>query len=206
MGNVDNVKQATKVEFDEHKADSTTHEIGNKATLLTTNKSTIVGAINEVFQSGNNVKSNTVDALLSVDNSLPITSSSAWQNIINSIGNIKTAELAGITWTQRDSSFGTTDINGVTYGQGMFVAVGLSGKIATSTDGITWTQRTSSFGSSDINGAAYGQGMFVAVGQSGQLRTSTDGVNWTQRTSSFGASFISGAYGQGMFVSCRSKW
>ena len=38
----------------------------------------------------------------------------------------------GITWTQRTSSFGTTSIQGVTYGNGLFVITGLSGKIATS--------------------------------------------------------------------------
>ena len=81
------------------------------------------------------------------------------------------------------------------------LAVGLSGKIATSTDGITWTQRTSSFGTSIINGVTYGQGMFAAVGNSGKIATSTDGVNWTRRTSGFGTSIINGVtYGQGMFV------
>ena len=111
------------------------------------------------------------------------------------------APLAGYTWTQRTSSFGTTTIWGVCYGQGMFVAVGNSGKIATSTDGTTWTQRTSIFGTTTIYGIGYGQGMFVAVGVSGKLATSTDGTTWTQRTSSFSTSTIYDVcYGQGMFV------
>jgi parallel beta-helix repeat protein len=110
-------------------------------------------------------------------------------------------ELAGYTWTQRTSSFGTSTIYGVCYGQGMFVAVDSNGKLATSTDGTTWTQRTSSFGTTAIRGVCYGQGMFVAVGASGKLATSTDGTTWTQRTSSFGTTTIRGVcYGQGMFV------
>jgi hypothetical protein len=111
------------------------------------------------------------------------------------------APLAGYIWTQRTSSFGTTNIRGVCYGQGMFVAIGYDGKLATSTDGITWTQRTSNFDTSHINGICYGQGMFVAVGNSGKLATSTDGITWTQRTSSFASTDIGGVcYGQGMFV------
>jgi hypothetical protein len=51
----------------------------------------------------------------------------------------------------------------VTYGNGLFVAVGEDGTILTSPDGVTWTQRTS--GTSNwLNGVAYGNGLFVAVG------------------------------------------
>lgn len=71
-----------------HKADNTAHGIGNE-TLLTTAK-TLKGAINEVFTNGNNVKRDTVGALLSVDDSLPITTDSPWNNIISEIGNIET--------------------------------------------------------------------------------------------------------------------
>jgi hypothetical protein len=45
-------------------------------------------------------------------------------------------------WTERAS--GTSNwLNGVTYGNGLFVAVGEDGTILTSPDGVTWTQRTS---------------------------------------------------------------
>jgi len=104
-------------------------------------------------------------------------------------------------WTQRTSSFGTNAINGVTYGNGLYVAVGDSGQLATSPDGINWTQRTSSFGTTAIYGVTYGNDLFVAVGASGQLATSPDGINWTQRTSSFGATNIYGVtYGNDLFV------
>jgi hypothetical protein len=104
-------------------------------------------------------------------------------------------------WTRRTSSFGSTIIHGVAYGNGMFVAVGNNGKLATSSNGITWTQRTSGFDTSFIYNVAYCNGMFVAVGEDGKLATSPDGITWTQRTSGFDITIIYAvAYGNGMFV------
>ena len=49
----------------------------------------------------------------------------------------------GITWTERTLPSSVVSWWSVTYGGGLFVAVGLSSTIAaSSTDGITWTQRT----------------------------------------------------------------
>jgi len=108
---------------------------------------------------------------------------------------------AGTTWTTRTSGFGTTDIRGVTYGDGLYVAVGDSGKLTTSPDGTTWTTRTSGFGSSRIYGVTFGDGLYVAVGDSGKLTTSTDGTTWTTRTSGFGTTSIRGVtYGDGLYV------
>jgi hypothetical protein len=104
-------------------------------------------------------------------------------------------------WTQRTSSFGTTNIMRITYGNGLYVAVGSSGKLATSPDGITWTQQTSSFGTTTIQGIAYGNGLWVAVGSSGKLATSSDGITWTQQTSSFETTTILDvAYGEGTYI------
>ena len=79
-------------EYDAHLADETAHEIGDKALLNTTAKATIVDAINEVFQSGNNVKSDMVAALLAVDPTLPITTSSSWEEIETATGQISTGK------------------------------------------------------------------------------------------------------------------
>lgn len=65
---------------------------GDLQVLNTNEKTNLVGAINEVFTSGNNVKSNTVDALLSIDTNLPITYDSSWNYIITQIGNISTGK------------------------------------------------------------------------------------------------------------------
>jgi hypothetical protein len=100
-----------------------------------------------------------------------------------------------------NGGFGTTTINGVTYGNGLYVAVGESGQLTTSTDGITWTARTSGFDSTNILGVTYGNGLFVAVGVGGKLTTSTDGITWTARTSGFGVTVIRGVtYGNGLYV------
>ena len=78
------------------------------------------------------------------------------------------------------SKFGTTDINGIAYGGGKFVAVGNSGKMAYSTDGVFWTTVTTSrFGTTAIRGVAYGGDKFVAVGDFGMMAYSTDGIMWT---------------------------
>jgi len=108
---------------------------------------------------------------------------------------------SGITWTSRTSGFGTTNILHVTYGDGLYVAVGDSGKLTTSTDGTTWTTRTPGFGTTRIFGVTYGDGLYVAVGDSGTLTTSPDGITWTSRTSGFGTTRIWGVtYGDGLYV------
>lgn len=101
-------------------------------------------------------------------------------------GNLSTStSTTASSWTTRTSSFSTTNIralraNGSTY----YVAVGSSGKLATSEDGITWTQRTSSFSTDSIFNVEFGNGVWVAVGGSGKLATATDPTGtWTQRTS-----------------------
>jgi hypothetical protein len=80
------------------------------------------------------------------------------------------------------STFGANAINNVTYGDGMFVAVGASGVMACSEDGVTWvpisggagtatitTLGDSTFGANAINGIIYGADKFVAVGAVGRM-------------------------------------
>ena len=76
----------------------------------------------------------------------------------------------GASWTQRTS--GTSNrLRGVTYGNGLFVAVGYGGTILTSPDGVSWTARTSGT-SNDLFGVTYGNNAFVAVGSGGTILTS----------------------------------
>ena len=110
-------------------------------------------------------------------------------------------DATATTWTQRTSSFGGTSINGVaSNGINLYVAVGDSGKLATSPDGVTWTQQTSSFGTSNISGIAYGNGVWIASGQTGKLATSTDGTTWTQRTTGTTDYLYRCAYGNGVYA------
>ena len=110
----------------------------------------------------------------------------------------------GETWTSRTTSFGTSEVKDVDYGAGVWVAVGYSGKIASSSDnGETWTQRTSAaFGTDLIKGVAFGNDVFVITGgaASSLVETSPDGTTWTSRTSALSGAGGLVAFGAGVFV------
>jgi len=106
----------------------------------------------------------------------------------------------GTTWTARsatEASFWSS----VTFGNGTFVAVSVSGtnRVMTSTDGITWTAR--SVPASTWTSVTYGNGLFVAVAGFGtdRIMTSPDGVTWTSRGSSTD-SWSGITYGNSVFV------
>ena len=66
--------------------------VGDKEKLQTNNKDSIVNAINEVFQSGVNVKNNMVQAINSKITVPDITTDDTWDNIVSSVKNIKEAQ------------------------------------------------------------------------------------------------------------------
>jgi len=92
-------------------------------------------------------------------------------NIGGIIGELLIPIPYGSVWTQRTSSFSSSIIYSVAYGNELWVAVGADGKLATSSNGTSWTQRTSSFSSIIIYSVAYGNGLWVAAGESGKLAT-----------------------------------
>ena len=95
-----------------------------------------------------------------------------------------------LTWTRR--SFRTP--TGVTYGNGIYVAVGALGSVITSSDGATW-QVQSSGTTKNLFGIAFQDGQFTAVGDAGTIITSPDGANWTTQVSGTTQSLRSIAYG-----------
>lgn len=98
----------------------------------------------------------------------------------------------GLTWTQRFAGTGSLQFNKIEYnGSNLWVAVGQSGTLYTSSDAITWTSRTSGFGTNNINDVSFGNGLWVAVGVNGTITTSTDGITWTARTSNMSTNAIS---------------
>ncbi len=100
------------------------------------------------------------------------------------------------TWYQRADR----SAYGLGYGNGVFVAVGDAGAIATSADGLSWVSAASS-NTNILYAVAPGQGTFVAVGAAGAILTSADnGASWTVRTSGLSANLRSIAFGNGMFV------
>jgi hypothetical protein len=94
-----------------------------------------------------------------------------------SISAISQAAADGITWTARTPA-ADNRWNSVTYGNGLFVAVGTTGtgnRVMTSPDGITWTSRTSA-ADNQWYGLTFGNGTFVAVSYAGignRVMTST---------------------------------
>jgi hypothetical protein len=107
----------------------------------------------------------------------------------------------GSVWTLETASENNSWI-GITYGNGLFVAVSQSGtnRIMTSPDGITWTARTAPEANA-WSSITYGNGLFVAVAYFGANRvmTSPDGINWTARTAPL-SQWNSVTYGNGLYV------
>ena len=110
----------------------------------------------------------------------------------------------GVDWTSRTSAADNQWLS-VTYGNGIFVAVSISGidnRVMTSPDGITWTIRTSA-ADNDWTSVTYGNDLFVAVAMTGtgnRVMTSPDGITWTLRNSAVDNFWWSVTYGNGLFV------
>jgi hypothetical protein len=158
--------------------------------------------LNSLYQTQNNSSSSSI-ALPTVDGT--------------TIGLNNNGELCGIyragNGIKIETSYDSTiqdhlmDIYKITYGNGMFVAVGNTnyvGTIITSSDGITWTEQDSKTTKS-LNNIIYERNMFVAVGDSGTTVTSPDGINWTVYNSNITKHFKSITYGKDMFVVSSSE-
>lgn len=100
----------------------------------------------------------------------------------------------GPTWELQDSASPDALWSGITFGAGLFVAVGWPGSnlVMTSPDGINWTNRTAPSGT--WHAIAWNGSIFVAVGNgpAGQhAMSSPDGINWTLRTTPSDSNFKS---------------
>ena len=128
----------------------------------------------------------------------------------------------GVVWTLRTAAGDAYDQwSSLTYGGGLFVAVGTSvqgntsvgTRVMTSPDGVTWTARTAA-GDNDVwTSVAYGNGTYVAVGYGDggiggdRVMTSPDGITWTVRTPpSSGLDWYGVTYGNGLFVAVSNYY
>ncbi len=110
----------------------------------------------------------------------------------------------GVVWTGRATPT-TNNYMDVTYGNGLFVAVSISGtgnRVMTSPDGVNWTARTTP---ADVfwTSVTYAKGLFVAVAESATnsaAMTSPDGITWTIRTTPGTPGWYDVTYGNGLFV------
>jgi hypothetical protein len=97
-----------------------------------------------------------------------------------------------------------TFLRAVTFGAGVFVAVGGSyvdvpGVIVTSHDGVNWVRRHPK-NTISLHGVTYGNGLLVAVGDAGTIVTSHDGACWKNRPSGTSMALAAIAFGNGIFV------
>ena len=104
----------------------------------------------------------------------------------------------GFTWTP-SVSVTATNLQTVTYGNGLFVGAGLHGTIQTSTNGDVWTTRQTGT-TRALVGITYGNGRFVTVGSAGIILASDDGTTWTVTNSPFTTVLYGVTYGGGTFV------
>lgn len=77
---------------------------------------------------------------------------------------------------------GTNDLQGVAYGQGLYVVTGAKGLVFTSRNGTNWARQTTPL-TKFLSSVTAWPGGFVASGDDGALLTSADGTNWTVRSS-----------------------
>jgi len=89
---------------------------------------------------------------------------------------------SAVTWTLRTSPV-ATQLSGVAYGNGRFVAVGTGGVFLYSVDGTTWYQAADVTSAAQMLAIGFFSGIFVAVSGAGHITTSPDGITWTLQTS-----------------------
>jgi hypothetical protein len=96
----------------------------------------------------------------------------------------------GVDWTYQNTGLttndypGTAGLDGVCFGNGMFVAKGSAGIVLTSTDATNWV---SQYDSLEIPSLSFANGHFIKQLRSGinrRIETSVDGTNWIQSASS----------------------
>ena len=98
--------------------------------------------------------------------------------MVGASGQIRTSADNGETWSFIGSPT-TQNFNDLQYINSLFVAVGETGVICSSTNGSTWTLSATLAGSPSLRSIAYGAGVYVVVNNSGQVWYSSDLVTWT---------------------------
>jgi len=128
---------------------------------------------------------------------------SGWVAVLAALLSGVSVGLAQTTWTWVPP-ITTNQLNAVTSGQDLFVAVGEAGTVLTSPDGQSWTE--GSVGTNTwLLGVGYGSGTFVSVGYGGALYTSTNAYVWTEQRSGTTNWLLDVAYGNSLFVAVGDR-
>jgi len=107
----------------------------------------------------------------------------------------------GITWTQSSQTFSGGVSNQLTYGNGLFISMGLTKSfVYISTDGLIWSKKNlPSSVSADF--LSYGNGQYFANNTYGTFASaSTDGINWTLKTLPSNGNWEKMIYGNNKYV------
>jgi hypothetical protein len=107
--------------------------------------------------------------------------------------------LAGVQWQNGTRTPWMQDkLQDISFGNGVFIAVGNQGRISQSIDGTEWVSDIS-IGNLDLYKIIYEQNRFVAVGEFGIVISSENGFNWEEQL--IGANSISHiVYGNDHFL------
>ena len=108
----------------------------------------------------------------------------------------------GLSWSAHAAD---ANLRGVTFKHGLYAAVGLEGKILTSTNAVEWVSQPSGT-TNDLYAISNDAHQFVAVGNSATILTGRDGTNWTARTSPRKIALRGVAFGDGTFVAVGDRW
>jgi hypothetical protein len=136
----------------------------------------------------------------------------AMVNTNNATSILPRTSATGTAWTNQTATpAGMTDCSSITYGAGLFVAVGWASSVGgtistclTSPDGTTWTVRNLPF-PAKWNDISFANGRFVAIAEAdNRAATSTDGITWSAVTIGGSADWQCIEYGGGRWIAIAS--
>ncbi|MGD8190189.1 tandem-95 repeat protein [Brevibacillus ginsengisoli] len=123
------------------------------------------------------------------------------------VGYFQTANtaFAATVWGSPASLSTTNSLQGIRYGGGEWLAMGISNTIATSTDGKNWSVYYPENGFNDWSDAVFDGSKWVMVGSNGKIFTSTGNSasttsGWSPQTSDVSSSLWGIAYGGNTYV------
>ncbi len=106
----------------------------------------------------------------------------------------------GETWAVGTAAYAPDHLRAVAWGDGVLVAVGDNGRVATTTAGAAWEVDGNPV-SASLRDVAFGEGAFVAVGAGGTVATSVDaGATWTEQVVGGGGDWSRVVHGRDGFV------
>jgi hypothetical protein len=169
--------------------------LGDKSTLLTTDKSSLVGAMNELFTSVSDGKELLASTI--ADYGLSVGANPSFADLDDKIRQIK----FGTMWEPFMATYDLT--RALSYCNDKLLLHSTSGVAYSTDEGASWTLGTlPDIGGGTIQCFIYAAGIYVAGAGGGKLIHSTDGIVWSVASTMIDttSNWLSIAYGNGVFV------